>query len=131
MPALVRTPTDNLRVSATYESKLNSDYDFWTNYITKDYFWNDTEVNDIVLAAKYNWSDTALGGGSNYAALSFEPGFINAFDSSKKQSLIQDGYYGWYALAAADISRSRSQYLFGDFQLLLSANGKVPTEMTF
>ncbi|MEI6287503.1 MAG: ShlB/FhaC/HecB family hemolysin secretion/activation protein [Bacillota bacterium] len=121
--SLVRTTTDNLRISATYESKLNEDYSvYWTN----DGNWVDSEVNDVILAVKYNWSDILFGGGSTFATVAIEPGYVSATDPKKRQSLEQLGYYGWYGLATADISRS--QYLFENFQLAVSANGQIPTE---
>ena len=124
--SLLRTSNDNLRVSATFESKYNSDYDYWTYWVAKNYYWNDSEVNDIVLAAKYNWSDALCGGGLNFATVTVEPGYVSSFDKSKQQSLEAANYYGWYGLTTADVSRS--QYLFDNFQLAISANGQAPTK---
>lgn len=121
--SLVRTPSDNLRISATYESKFNNDFSV---YWALGGAWVDSEVNDVVLAVKYNWSDSLLSSGSNYAMLTVEPGYVSAFDSRKQQSLELQGYYGWYGLISADVSRT--QYLYDNVQLVASANGQVPTK---
>ena len=122
--SLVRTPIDNLRISATYESKLNYDFNLWYNWPLGN--WVDSEVNDVIFAVKDNWSDTLFGGGSNFATASIETGYVSAMDNQKAQQLIGAGYYGWYGLASANVSRS--QYLYDNFQLTLSANGQVPTK---